>query len=56
MTKAQIIKLGTKLQVPYQNTWSCYNGLSKPCGVCDSCKLRAKGFKEAGLKDPAAAK
>jgi len=53
MTKAQIIKLGTKLKVPYRYTWSCYNGLKNPCGKCDSCKLRAKGFKEAGLKDPA---
>ncbi|MCL2485508.1 MAG: 7-cyano-7-deazaguanine synthase QueC [Endomicrobia bacterium] len=51
-TKAQIIKLGTKLKTPYQYTWSCYNGLTKPCGVCDSCKLRAKGFREAGVKDP----
>jgi 7-cyano-7-deazaguanine synthase len=53
MTKAQIIKLGTKLKTPYQYTWSCYNGLKKPCGKCDSCRLRAKGFKEAGLNDPA---
>ncbi|AKL97383.1 7-cyano-7-deazaguanine synthase QueC [Endomicrobium proavitum] len=53
MTKAQIIKLGGKLKVPYQYTWSCYNGLKKPCGTCDSCKLRAKGFKEAELNDPA---
>ncbi|MDR0823362.1 MAG: 7-cyano-7-deazaguanine synthase QueC [Endomicrobium sp.] len=53
LSKAQIIKLGNKLKVPYQYTWSCYNGLKKPCGVCDSCKLRAKGFKEAGLNDPA---
>ena len=52
-SKAQIIKLGTKLKVPYEKTWSCYNGKNKPCGKCDSCKLRAKGFKEAGLNDPA---
>ncbi|MCL2390748.1 MAG: 7-cyano-7-deazaguanine synthase QueC [Endomicrobia bacterium] len=52
MTKAQIIKLGTKLKTPYQHTWSCYNGSKNPCGVCDSCKLRAKGFHEAGIKDP----
>ena len=52
-SKAQIIKLGTKLKVPYEKTWSCYNGQTKPCGKCDSCKLRAKGFKEAGIDDPA---
>ena len=52
-SKAQIIKLGTKLNVPYEKTWSCYNGKNKPCGKCDSCKLRAKGFKEAGIDDPA---
>lgn len=53
MSKAQIIKLGTKLGVPYGLTWTCYNGYKKPCGECDSCKLRAKGFKEAKLNDPA---
>ena len=53
LSKAQIIKLGTKLKVPYEKTWSCYNGGTKPCGKCDSCKLRAKGFKEAGIDDPA---
>jgi len=52
-SKAQIIKLGTKLKVPYERTWSCYNGKNKPCGKCDSCKLRAKGFREAGIDDPA---
>jgi 7-cyano-7-deazaguanine synthase len=53
MNKSQIIKLGTKLKVPYENTWTCYNGYDKPCMKCDSCKLRAKGFKEANLFDPA---
>ncbi|MFC1594761.1 7-cyano-7-deazaguanine synthase QueC [Candidatus Omnitrophota bacterium] len=51
-TKAQIIKLGMTLGVPYQLTWSCYKGLQRPCGECDSCLLRAKGFQEAGAKDP----
>jgi len=44
MTKAQIIKLAMQLKVPLDRTWSCYAGGKEPCGVCDSCKLRAKGF------------
>lgn len=52
MTKSQIIKEGMKLKVPFENTWSCYVGDKKACGRCDSCLLRLKGFKEAGIKDP----
>ncbi|MFH1347185.1 MAG: 7-cyano-7-deazaguanine synthase QueC, partial [Candidatus Margulisiibacteriota bacterium] len=43
MTKAQIITLGLKLKAPLELTWSCYKGGKRPCGVCDSCKLRQKG-------------
>ena len=52
MSKAQIVSLGKRLGVPFQWTWSCYAGKKRPCGVCDSCILRAKGFGEAGVKDP----
>lgn len=52
LNKKEIIHLGKKLGVPFEKTWSCYQGLEKPCGACDSCLLRAKGFEEADLKDP----
>ncbi len=52
MSKAEIIKEGIKHNVPFGDTWSCYKGKKKACGKCDSCKLRLKGFKEAGYKDP----
>lgn len=51
-TKAQIVKLAARLKVPFELTWSCYAGKRRPCLKCDSCILRAKGFKEAGIKDP----
>lgn len=53
LDKCEIIKLAGKLGVPIERTWSCYLGGKKPCGRCDSCKLRAKGFVEAGIEDPA---
>ncbi len=52
-SKAQIVKLAASLKVPFELTWSCYAGGKKPCGHCDSCKLRAKGFAEAGVHDTA---
>ena len=53
LSKAQIARLAVKLKAPLELTWSCYRGGKKPCGRCDSCKLRAKGFADAGLADPA---
>lgn len=54
LTKAEIIRRGTALGVDYAETSSCYDpgDDGRPCGACDSCKLRAKGFAEAGLSDP----
>ncbi len=52
MTKADEIRMGTKLGVDYGLSWTCYNGGEKACGVCDSCRLRLKAFEEAGLEDP----
>ncbi|RLI86477.1 MAG: 7-cyano-7-deazaguanine synthase QueC [Candidatus Altiarchaeales archaeon] len=52
MNKADIIKKGFELGVPFQYTWSCYRGGEKACGKCDSCVLRLNGFKEAGFRDP----
>ena len=51
-TKKEIILLGGRLGVPFEKTWSCYRGGDRPCGICDSCVLRAKGFTEAGIADP----
>ena len=51
LSKTQIVQLAAKLKVPFELTWSCYAGGQKPCGHCDSCKLRAKGFEEAGVRD-----
>jgi len=52
MSKADIVRAGEELRVPWALTWSCYLGGPKACGVCDSCQLRLKGFREAGVEDP----
>lgn len=55
LTKAQIIQLGLSLGIDYGLTHSCYDpdASGRPCGHCDSCQLRAKGFAEVGRSDPA---
>ena len=53
LSKGEIIRLGVSLGLDYGLTHSCYAPQSAPpCGVCDSCRLRAKGFAEAGVRDP----
>ena len=54
MTKAQIVRKGVELGLDYGLTHSCYapDASGQPCGRCDSCVLRAKGFSEAGIRDP----
>jgi 7-cyano-7-deazaguanine synthase len=52
-TKAQVVKKGLELGVPYELTWSCYEGGEKPCGKCGTCLDRAKAFEENGVTDPA---
>jgi len=58
MSKAGIVRLGTALGVDYARTSSCYDPAAdgRPCGACDSCQLRAKGFADAGIADPLCAR
>jgi 7-cyano-7-deazaguanine synthase len=53
LTKSEIVQLGVQLEAPLHRTWSCYQGGDRPCGICDACLLRARGFAEAGVEDPA---
>lgn len=53
MTKADVVKIGLELNVPYELTWSCYEGGDKPCGKCGTCIDRANAFKLNGIEDPA---
>ncbi len=52
LTKADVVKKGLELGVPYELTWSCYEGKDKPCGSCGTCIDRQKAFELNGVKDP----
>jgi 7-cyano-7-deazaguanine synthase len=52
MRKAEIVKLGLELNAPFDLTWSCYSREDSACGVCDSCVLRLRAFRDAGALDP----
>ncbi|MFN2529745.1 MAG: 7-cyano-7-deazaguanine synthase QueC [Pyrinomonadaceae bacterium] len=52
LKKSEIIKTGLQLRAPLQLTWSCYTETEVACGACDSCALRLRAFREAGVADP----
>ena len=52
MRKSEIVRLGVELDAPFHVSWSCYSGASEACGLCDSCVLRLRAFREAGAADP----
>jgi len=52
LQKSQIVQQALSLNVPLHLTWSCYQNEDRACGVCDSCRLRLRGFENAGVKDP----
>jgi 7-cyano-7-deazaguanine synthase len=52
MRKSEIVQVGLDLQAPLHLTWSCYQGSEVACGNCDSCALRLRAFREAGVADP----
>jgi len=54
LKKSDIVKKSLELNVPLESTWSCYQSETLACGVCDSCRLRLRGFEQAGVKDPIA--
>ena len=54
--KAEVVKTGLSLGVPYELTWSCYEGGETPCGLCATCRDRAAAFRANGVEDPALSK
>ncbi len=51
-TKAEVVKIGAELLVPFGMTWSCYSSEGVACGICQSCVMRRRAFEKAGIKDP----
>ena len=52
MSKREIVEVGVSIGAPLELTWSCYRNEDLACGTCDSCRLRLRGFREAGMDDP----
>lgn len=52
LSKAEIVRRALRLGVPLEKTWSCYQAEDRACGACESCRLRLRGFREAGGTDP----
>src|SRR5437773_4245257 len=52
LRKSEIVKRGVELSAPFELTWSCYQAENEACGRCDSCALRRRAFREAGVPDP----
>jgi len=52
LSKAEIVRRGLALGVPFAKTWSCYQAEEQACGACESCRLRRRGFEGAGAADP----
>jgi 7-cyano-7-deazaguanine synthase len=52
LSKCEIVRRGLALGVPFEKTWSCYQAEAEACGACESCRLRLRGFREAGERDP----
>jgi 7-cyano-7-deazaguanine synthase len=52
LSKASVVRRGLDLRAPFELTWSCYTGGTRPCGTCDSCIIRWNAFKECGIEDP----
>ena len=56
LKKSDVVKIGLELNVPYELTWSCYEGNEKPCGICATCIDRREAFEKNGIADPAISK
>ena len=52
LRKSEIVRLGVELGAPLHVSWSCYSGEAAACGVCESCALRLRAFRQAGCEDP----